>query len=231
MISYFVPLIPRMKRALNFKEKFIANLISREFGDSIHLVRMPHFMDEKNGSIDKWLVKEGDPLKEGSSLCQVTIGDISLEVESAGKGILAELLFKPQEKISVGEIIAKYVTTKEEYIDFLETQRLNLQDNSKYVDAKEAIIENSKRPDKKNSKRPGKNTLLKVIRNLISDGYIEEGSEFSKELQSLARERDDDLMSIFEASFEGSSFNSESFDRKFFLENSKEIIAERKSDE
>ena len=52
--------------------------------------------------------------------------------------------------------------------------------------------------------------------------------DFAKHLQSLARKGDADLMAVFEASYEGTSFNTESFDIKFFLENSMEILKERK---
>ena len=49
---------------------------------------------------------------------------------------------------------------------------------------------------------------------------------FAKKLMSLARKGNADLLSTFEASFEGNEFNLDSFDRKFFIENAKEIIKE-----
>lgn len=51
--------------------------------------------------------------------------------------------------------------------------------------------------------------------------------DFAKKLLSLARKSDTELMSIFEASFDDSSFNLESFDHNFFIENSKALIEER----
>ena len=51
--------------------------------------------------------------------------------------------------------------------------------------------------------------------------YLE---DFGKTLQSLARKGNDDLLRSFEASFEGGTFNIETFDVDFFLENAKEIV-------
>ena len=45
-------------------------------------------------------------------------------------------------------------------------------------------------------------------------------------MQSLARQGNKDLLNSFEASFEGSTFNSETFDIKFFLENAQDIVNE-----
>ena len=33
-------------------------------------------------------------------------------------------------------------------------------------------------------------------------------------------------MTVFEASYEGTAFNSETFDANFFIENAKEVVAE-----
>jgi hypothetical protein len=51
--------------------------------------------------------------------------------------------------------------------------------------------------------------------------------EFAKKIQALARKNNAALMAAFEASFDGIAFNEETFDKKFFLENAKEIINEQ----
>ena len=53
--------------------------------------------------------------------------------------------------------------------------------------------------------------------------------EFAKSLQSLARKGDSELMTLFEASFEGISFNEETFDEKYFLDNVKDYVNELSS--
>jgi hypothetical protein len=50
--------------------------------------------------------------------------------------------------------------------------------------------------------------------------------EFAKKLLSLARHGDQELLNTFEASFENKSFNEDSIDDKFFIENAKEIVDE-----
>lgn len=49
---------------------------------------------------------------------------------------------------------------------------------------------------------------------------------FAKKLQSLARKGDSELMAAFEASYEGSSYNQETFDEAFFLDNARDIVKE-----
>jgi hypothetical protein len=51
-------------------------------------------------------------------------------------------------------------------------------------------------------------------------------SEFAKKLQSLARKGNPELLAAFEASYEGTEFNQDSFDEKFFLENARDIVEE-----
>ena len=54
-------------------------------------------------------------------------------------------------------------------------------------------------------------------------------TDFSKKLNSLARKGDSELISVFEASCDG-TFDEDTFDVKFFLDNARELIKEKKSD-
>jgi hypothetical protein len=49
---------------------------------------------------------------------------------------------------------------------------------------------------------------------------------FARNLQSIARKENKELMAAFKASFEGSSFNLETFDEEYFLQNAKDIVDE-----
>ena len=66
---------------------------------------------------------------------------------------------------------------------------------------------------------------------MIHAGTIEEGSEFTRKLTSLARKGDKDLIAAFEASCDGEFFNPLSFDVAFFLDNARDIVAERAVEE
>lgn len=48
--------------------------------------------------------------------------------------------------------------------------------------------------------------------------------DFSRTLQSLARRGDADLMDIFHASFEENRYNTESFDKEFFIDNARGVV-------
>ncbi len=52
--------------------------------------------------------------------------------------------------------------------------------------------------------------------------------DFAKKLQSLARKGDKELLTVFEASFDGIKFDQESFDIKFFLSNARGLIKDLK---
>lgn len=53
----------------------------------------------------------------------------------------------------------------------------------------------------------------------------------AKKALSLARNGNEQIMSSFEASFEGDVYDDESFDEKFFIENITDLVAELASKE
>lgn len=68
--------------------------------------------------------------------------------------------------------------------------------------------------------------LLNEIRYLITNNDIQNDTEISKELQSLGRKGNKELISIFEASYDGNFNRENNFDKKFFLDNAIEIVNE-----
>jgi len=56
---------------------------------------------------------------------------------------------------------------------------------------------------------------------------LDQSTDFVKKLLSLARKGNADMRAVFEASYEGKAFNVESFDKKFFIDNTKEIVEEQ----
>ena len=59
------------------------------------------------GSLSKWLVKEGDQIKAGDLLAEIETDKATMEVEAVDEGIVKNLLFKEgDESIAVNTPIA-----------------------------------------------------------------------------------------------------------------------------
>jgi hypothetical protein len=56
---------------------------------------------------------------------------------------------------------------------------------------------------------------------------LDQSTDFVKRLLSLARKGNADMRAVFEASYEGKAFNVESFDKKFFIDNTKKVVEEQ----
>lgn len=54
---------------------------------------------------------------------------------------------------------------------------------------------------------------------------------FGKKLQSLARKGDPELLTTLESCCEGGSYNQETFDEAYFLQNARDIIQEDDEEE
>ena len=57
------------------------------------------------GTISKWLVKEGDKIEKGQPLLEVLSDKANIEIESPETGFLAEIIEKEGETLPVGKII------------------------------------------------------------------------------------------------------------------------------
>jgi len=70
-------------------------------------VKMPKFgLTMESGFIEKWFKKEGDKVKEGEPLLEVSSEKITNEVTSPVSGILLKIIGKEKEEIKVGTVIA-----------------------------------------------------------------------------------------------------------------------------
>lgn len=56
------------------------------------------------GTLFAWLVKEGDPVKEGQSVAEVETDKVTAEIPSARTGTVLELKFKVGDTINVGDV-------------------------------------------------------------------------------------------------------------------------------
>lgn len=178
--------------------------------------------------------KEGDSFSAGESLCEVSLSDFSLAVDHENSGIIAEIIAANGKTVEADHPIASYVHSKDEYLEYVEKKREMVLDQERMSGIKEHQEEKNRKPDKM--------TLMREIKHLIQSGAIQEGSgglcaviiawntygclDFAKKIQSLARKGNPELMSVFMASFDGASFNDDTFDVKFFLDNAKDVIAD-----
>ena len=70
-------------------------------------IKMPRFgLTMESGFIEKWFKKEGEKIKEGEPLLEVSSEKITNEVVSPASGILLKIMGKEKEEIKVGTVIA-----------------------------------------------------------------------------------------------------------------------------
>jgi pyruvate dehydrogenase E2 component (dihydrolipoamide acetyltransferase) len=69
----------------------------------------------EEAKIERWVKKEGDEVKKGDVLLEVTTDKATLEVESFSKGILRKILYRDGETVPVTTVIG-YIGSKDEDI-------------------------------------------------------------------------------------------------------------------
>ena len=62
---------------------------------------------EEDITVVQWMVKVGQPIRQGQPIIEVQTDKATMEVESFVTGILAEVLVGPQDKVEVGQVIAR----------------------------------------------------------------------------------------------------------------------------
>ncbi len=72
-------------------------------------VKMPDLSATEGSAIlvRRWLVSEGARVRRGEPLLEVETDKATTEVESLATGTVAEILARPDEKVAVGEVIAR----------------------------------------------------------------------------------------------------------------------------
>ena len=70
-------------------------------------IKMPKFgLTMESGFIDRWFKKEGDQVKEGEPLLEVSSEKITNEIASPASGILLKIIGQEGEEIKIGTVIA-----------------------------------------------------------------------------------------------------------------------------
>src|SRR5689334_21561594 len=77
-------------------------------------ITMPQQSDTMTeGTVVKWLVKEGDKVKAGQTIAEIETDKATMETESRDAGTLATILAKEGQKVPVGGVIAVLATGSE----------------------------------------------------------------------------------------------------------------------
>ncbi|MBV8841213.1 MAG: biotin/lipoyl-binding protein, partial [Bryobacterales bacterium] len=58
------------------------------------------------GTVTKWLVKEGDQVSEDQPLCEISTDKVDTEIPSPGSGVIARLIASEGETLPVGAALA-----------------------------------------------------------------------------------------------------------------------------
>lgn len=160
-------------------------------------------------------------------------------------GVLAEVLVNDGQFVPIHKPIAAFADNNDAYLQYFDLKRERQQEVSMLEAAKSAIQE-----QEPSNQSITPMVMMRQIKHLIQSGKIDQESgklilfvcncltfvtvvlfllDFANALQSLARCGDARLMEVFEASFDGKSFNKETFDGGFFLDNAKGVIDNHKA--
>src|SRR5258706_4888636 len=81
-------------------------------------ITMPQQSDTMTeGTVVKWLKKEGDKIKAGEIIAEIETDKATMEMEAFDSGTLAVILIGPGQKAPVGAPIALMATSKESIED------------------------------------------------------------------------------------------------------------------
>lgn len=140
------------------------------------------------GQVDRWLKKEGDAFASGESLCEVTVGGVTVGMNIKEAGILARRTAREGQIINVGEEIGLAVDGKAAYMTYIESLRVEAEEKQ-FMDALQdlspssvasdtaaaAAIENAATAGGDAASASVKVALLREIKKLNQKGDIDEG--------------------------------------------------------
>lgn len=175
----------------------------------------------------KWLIKEGDHFNAGDAICEIAYPSMTIEFTPETSGYLAEMLVNEGVFLPVLKPFAVYAANENEYSEYFDSKRQATMDAARLEEAHHHDEELKAAASGPVESKVTPMIMLRQIKHLIHNQQLDAESDFAKKLQSLARAGDKSLTEVFEASFDGVSFNEESFDSKFFLDNAQALIAQQ----
>jgi len=100
-------------------------------------------------TITAWLKREGDPVRKGDPIVEITTDKASFELESPRRGVLRRILAKEKSVLPVGYVIALVGQQSDPLPDVTDTNR--------------ALLEARRRTVGRRRRRPGKHRLTKRV--------------------------------------------------------------------
>ena len=184
------------------------------------MVKMPSIMDSVEGTVLDWMKHEGESVHEGESICRVEVGDMLLELEAPFDGIVADILVETNNPIPADSDVVVVCDSRDSYMNYFETARIAAHEAEMI-----RILEESKA---EKEIRPSAGIVLREVRHLVQEGLLDPvgDADFVKALQTLARKGHPELLAVFDASFEGLYFNTDTFNIEFFLEQARAVVEE-----
>ena len=199
--------------------------VSRIFSTSVDashvsIIKMPSIMDSVDGTVLEWLKHEGENVSEGESICRVEVGDLLLEIEAPFNGIIADKLVEAHCPTRADSDVVVVCDSHDSYMSYFEAARIAAHEAEMV-----RILEESKA---ERNVRPSAGIVLREVRHLIQEGKLDavKDADFVNALQTLARKGDPELLTVFDASFEGLYFNVDTFNSDYFLEQARHVVAD-----
>jgi biotin carboxyl carrier protein len=195
-------------------------------------LKMPSIMNAGEGKILMWFKKEGESIQEGESVCQVEVGDLLLEIQSPFTGILADIRVSPHQAVKSDAEVGVVCDSHDAYHNYVEAARIRNHDEELMKELEEMKAE-AKAGAKAEAKTESKTTagmVLREVKHLLQQGKLDGKADaaFVSKLQALARKGHPELFAVFDASFEGTQHDPDTFDPDFFIENARALVEEER---
>ena len=110
----------------------IVDVIMPKLGESI-----------TEGTIIEWNKEIGDIIKQDETILEISTDKVDSEVPSPSPGNLIEILYKPNDVVPVGEVIARIGTEGEDSVDIDSVKSVADEKVSKSTNSKEEAVSNS----------------------------------------------------------------------------------------
>ena len=106
------------------------------------------------GTILEWKKNIGDSIKQDETLLEISTDKVDSEIPSPAEGVLSEILYKVNDVVSVGEIIAKIntdsdATIKEEKVKTKNEEKVSISSNTvEPIESNENLLQNTSKSER-----------------------------------------------------------------------------------
>ncbi|MFL2998814.1 MAG: dihydrolipoamide acetyltransferase family protein [Candidatus Neomarinimicrobiota bacterium] len=146
----------------------IVDIVMPKMGESIN-----------EGTILEWRKKIGDSVELDEILLEIGTDKVDSEIPSSSSGIVTDILFKPNDVVEVGTVIAKINTDQKSEVIITNKKELTSIENDADKEKNEYITHNKKKSDKPSNKFYSpvvmkivaeKNISIEELKNVPSSG-------------------------------------------------------------